>query len=130
MMHNINQNEEGFSYTYSARQQEDVQAIRQKYLPKEEDKMAQLRKLDQYVTMSSTIPAIIVGVIGSLLLGIGMCCTMIPSWQEYFVIGIVIGITGLIVMGLAFPVYKIMLKRKQEQAAPEILKLSEEILKK
>ena len=130
MIHNINQSEEGFTYTYSAQQQEDVQAIRQKYLPKEEDKMAQLRKLDQHVTMTSTIPSIIIGVIGSLLLGIGMCCTMIPSWQEYFVAGIVIGVIGLFVMALAFPVHKIVLKRKQEQAAPEILKLSEEILKK
>ncbi|MBR5319824.1 MAG: hypothetical protein IKU46_09570 [Peptococcaceae bacterium] len=130
MMHNINQSEEGFSYTYSARQQEEVQAIRQKYLPKEEDKMAQLRKLDRQVTTSSTIPAIIVGLIGSLLLGIGMCCTMIPSWQAYFVPGIVIGVIGLFVMAFAFPVHKFVLKRKQEQAAPEILKLSEEILKK
>ena len=34
-----------FEYTYSAQQQTEVEAIRNKYLPKEEDKMAQLRKL-------------------------------------------------------------------------------------
>ena len=58
MIQKIHQSEDGFSYTYSARQREDVQAIRQKYLPREEDKMAQLRKLDQNVTLYSTIPAV------------------------------------------------------------------------
>ena len=38
---------ETFSYTYSAKQQAEIQAIRKKYLPREEDKLAQLRKLDE-----------------------------------------------------------------------------------
>ena len=36
-----------FHYTYSAKQQEEVQRIRKKYLPPEEDKMEQLRRLDR-----------------------------------------------------------------------------------
>ena len=34
-----------FEYTYSAQQQQEVERIRKKYLPKEESKMDQLRKL-------------------------------------------------------------------------------------
>ena len=129
MIRNIHQSDKGFSYTYSARQQEDVQAIRQKYLPKEEDKMVQLRKLDQNVTLYSTIPAVVLGIFGALLLGIGICCVTIASWSAYFIPGIVTGIIGLLIMVLAYPLYIIVLKRKQAEAAPQILRLSEEIMK-
>ena len=129
MIRNIHQSDKGFSYTYSARQQEDVQAIRQKYLPKEEDKMVQLRKLDRNVTLYSTIPAVLLGIIGALLLGIGICCVTIASWSAYFIPGIVAGVIGLLIMALAYPLHKIVLKRKQAEAAPQILRLSEEIMK-
>lgn len=129
MIQKIHQSEDGFSYTYSARQQEDVQAIRQKYLPREQDKMAQLRKLDRNVTLYSTIPAVLTGIAGALLLGLGICCATIPSWRAWFVPGIIVGIIGLGIMGLAYPLYHIVLKRKQAEAAPQILQLSEEIMK-
>lgn len=71
-----NQNQT-FHYTYSARQQEEIQNIRKRYLPKEEDKMEQLRRLDQGTTKKGRILSITLGVIGCLLLGVGMCCTMV-----------------------------------------------------
>ena len=42
--------EETFRYTYSAKEQSEVEAIRKKYLPPEENKMEQLRKLDRSAT--------------------------------------------------------------------------------
>ncbi len=48
-----------------------------KYLLKEEDKMELLRKLDRDVTEPGTMWAIVVGIVGCLLRGIGMCCTMV-----------------------------------------------------
>lgn len=39
-----------FTYTYSAKQQEEIRNIRKKYLPREEDKMEQLRRLDRDTT--------------------------------------------------------------------------------
>ena len=39
-----------FKYTYSAPQQEEIKRIREKYLPGEEDKMEQLRRLDHSAT--------------------------------------------------------------------------------
>ena len=123
------ENNQSFEYTYSAEQQKEVEAIRKKYLPKEEDKMAQLRKLDQNVTLYSTIPAVVLGVFGALLLGIGICCVTIASWSAYFIPGIVAGVMGLLIMALAYPLHKIVLKRKQAEAAPQILRLSEEIMK-
>lgn len=121
-------NRETFEYTYSAKQQEEVERIRKKYMPKEEDKMEQLRKLDAEVTKPGTMWSIVVGVIGCLLLGIGMSCTMV--WADsLFVLGIVIGIIGMIVIGMAYPVYIKITERQREKLGPQILALTEELSK-
>lgn len=123
-----NQNKESFSYTYSARQQEKIKRIRDRYLPPEEDKMEQLRRLDQSVTFKGTIVSIIVGIAGTLMLGIGMCCTMV--WEGvWFVPGIVIGVLGIGVLALAHPVFTVITKKERDRIAPEILKLTEELMK-
>ena len=41
---------DSFEYTYSAQRQREVEVIRKKYLPKEEDKLAQLRRLHSIPT--------------------------------------------------------------------------------
>lgn len=124
-----NQNEkETFSFTYSAKEQEEVKNIRQKYMPKEADKMEQLRKLDQSVTQKGTTAAIIVGVIGSLLLGIGMCCAMV--WMgDLFIPGIIIGLVGIAVVSAAYPLYNHIIKKEREKIAPEIMRLTDELMK-
>lgn len=117
-----------FHYTYSAKQQEEVQRIRKKYLPPEEDKMEQLRRLDRSSTRKGTIVSIIVGVAGCLLLGVGMCCTMV--WMEsLFIPGVVIGVVGIAVVGAAYPLFNAITKKERERLAPQILKLTEELSK-
>lgn len=122
------ENREGFSYTYSAKEQQELKKIREKYLPKEENKMEQLRSLDSKATGKATMLAIIIGVIGALLLGVGMCCTMV--WQgRWFVPGILVGIIGIVIVAIAYPVYNKTLKTEREKIAPEVLRLTEELLK-
>ena len=123
-----NQNNATFQYTYSARDQEELKRIRNKYVPKDENKMDQLRRLDARVTQKATMNAIIVGVIGALILGIGMCCCMVWS-DSVFVFGIVIGVIGLMVAALAYPVYMRTLKKEKERVAPEILRLADALMK-
>jgi hypothetical protein len=119
-------NKETFHYTYSAAQQEELEEIRQKYIPKEENKMDQLRRLDESATKPGTIAALAVGVISMLLLGIGMCCTLV--WADrYFVVGIIIGIFGLAGAASALPLYNYITERKRETLAPDIMKLLEEL---
>lgn len=121
-------NNETFQYTYSAKEQEELKKIRQKYMPKEPNKMEQLRKLDHQVTQRGTAASIAVGIIGSLLLGIGMCCAMV--WMGvWFIPGIIIGIVGIAVVALAYPLYKHIIKKEREKIAPEIIRLTDELMK-
>lgn len=117
-----------FHYTYSAKQQEEVRNIRRKYAAPEEDKMEQLRRLDRSVTQKATVAALIVGCLGALLLGVGMSCTMV--WTgAWFVPGIAIGCVGIAAACCAYPVYAHITKKEREKLAPEILRLTDELLK-
>jgi hypothetical protein len=122
----MDNNKETFYYTYSAKDQEEIEKIRLKYIPKEESKMEQLRKLDESATKPGTIAALALGIVSALLLGIGMCCSMV--WADrYFVQGIVIGLLGIAGAVAAYPLYNHITAKKREQIAPEILRLTEEL---
>ena len=119
-----------FTYTYSAKEQEEIKKIRGKYAPptKMETSMEQLRRLDASATKEATVVSLVVGIISTLVLGVGMCCTMV--WNDrLFIPGIVIGIVGIAGVIAAYPIYTHMVKRKREKLAPEILRLSDELMK-
>lgn len=119
---------QSFNYTYSAEQQKEIRNIRKKYAAPEEDKMEQIRRLDRTVNQKATTVSVIIGVIGALILGVGMCCVMV--WEGiWFIPGIVIGIAGIAVLSLAYPLYNITLTKEREKIAPEILRLTDELLK-
>ena len=127
------ENKEGFNFTYSAAQQQEVEDIRKKYLPKEEDKMEQLRKLHGIPTQKAQAASLAVGIIGALIMGTGMSLAMTDIGAALgslaMVIGIVIGIVGMVLVALAYPLYNRVLKKQREKIAPEILRLSDELLK-
>lgn len=122
------QENETFAYTYSSKQQEEVRSIREKYIPKEEDKMAQLRKLDESATRPGTYISIAVGFISSLVFGLGLCCVML--WKDYFVPSIFIGILGMMGIASAYPLFHKITKKQREKLAPEIIKLTDELMMK
>ena len=126
------ENKEGFSFTYSAEQQKEVEAIRKKYLPREEDKMEQLRRLHAVPTQKAQAASIAVGIIGALIMGTGMSLAMteIGAMLGSFamVLGILIGVAGMILVALAYPIYNKILKKERNRIAPEILRLSDELM--
>lgn len=133
-----NKEKETFHYTYSAKQQKEINTIRNKYLPPEEqeDKMAQLRKLDASVTKKATIHAVVIGIIGALILGLGMSLAMteiaeIINLQKNIsiIIGIIIGLIGIVFVCLAYPIYNRTLRKERERIAPKIIKLTDELMK-
>ena len=122
-----------FEYTYSAQRQQEVEEIRKQYLPKAENKMEELRKLHAVPTQKAQAASLAFGVIGALILGTGMSLCMTDMGTALgrldMVIGIAVGLIGMVLVALAYPVYKRVLKKQREKIAPEILRLSEELLK-
>ena len=137
-MENNNQEKSGFSYTYSAREQAEVKRIREKYTPptEAEDKMERLRRLDASVTQSALIVALTLGIVGVLILGFGMSLIMtdlgeiLGAYKDMaMVVGIAVGIVGGIVASLAYPIYNAIVKAKRKKLAPEIIRLTDELMK-
>lgn len=98
--------------------------------------MERLRKLDAKVGQKATSLSLIVGVLGALIMGFGMSLVMTDLGTALrmhalvsMMIGIVTGILGIVLVALAYPTYKNVMKKEREKAAPEILKLTEELLK-
>ena len=122
-----------FEYTYSAQQQKEVEEIRKKYLPREETKMEQLRRLHAIPTQKAQAASLAMGVIGALILGTGMslCMTELSGFLggTAMFIGIPVGIAGMVLVALAYPIYNRVLKKQREKIAPKILLLSDELLK-
>lgn len=123
----MEKNSNTFEYTYSAPRNDEVRKIREKYLPREETKMEQLRRLDESTTKKGMVCSLTLGIASALILGIGMCCTMV--WNNFpFVPGVVIGGIGIIGMVLAYPLNVNLTKKERERLAPEILKLTSELM--
>lgn len=120
---------ESFSYIYSAKQQEEIKKIREKYVPAEGiDKMEQLRRLDAGVTQKANVISLVAGIVGALILGVGMCCCMVWAGKR-FVPGIIIGVIGIAVILAAYPLYNHVSKKERKKIAPEILRLTDELMK-
>ena len=125
---NDNQNNGSFQYTYSAKQQEELRRIRSKYVPREESKMERLQRLDAGATRKATIQSLCIGIIGALILGTGMSCCMV--WGGgWFVPGIIVGVAGLAILACAYPAYNRVLKNERERIAPEVIRLTDELMK-
>lgn len=125
----MSENKNGFDYSYSAKQQEEIEAIRRKYLPAEpveESAMERLRRLDASVTNKGMCASLICGILGCLVFGLGMSCALV--W-DMLVPAAILGVVGAIGIALAYPVYLRVTRKQRERVAPEILRLTEELKK-
>lgn len=121
-----------FRYSYSSSLQKELQDIKKKYTgqpeSQEEDQLELLRKLDKSSTRKSTIVSIVMGAAGCLIMGIGMCCTMVWA-AAMFIPGIIIGVAGIAMMAAAYPVYVRITKRERARIAPQVLDIIEKLSK-
>jgi len=133
------ENKESFNYTYSAKEQDEIKAIRQKYeeKSKNEDKMTALRRLDASVTKKATVASLIFGIIGALVMGFGMSLVMEERFAEFLgieggtvmLVGITTGLVGIALVALAYPIYNGIVKKEREKIAPQIIRLTDELMK-
>ena len=128
--------ETNFKYTYSAKEQDEIKRIRQIYQVREEDGMSKLRKMDAKVSQKATVVSLVLGIVGALVMGSGMSLIMtnlgtILGMTDIasMIVGGVVGSFGILLAALAYPVYSVVLKKERAKIAPEILRLTEELMK-
>ena len=129
---------DGYSFSYSAKEQEELKAIKSKYVTTGagEDKLARLRRLDKSVTGSATAVSLALGTVGALIMGFGMSLFMsdlasILGLGEVaaVAIGIPTGLIGMALVAVAYPVYSLVVKLQKKRLGPEIIALADELIK-
>lgn len=134
-----NDRQSGFNYSYSAKEQEELKRIREKYTTPEKktkNNIERLRRLDSRVTQKAQSVSLIFGVLGTLILGLGMSLAMTDLAEKLglfphisMLLGIAIGIVGIILTALAYPIYNLVIKRERKKIAPEIIRLTDTLMK-
>ena len=111
-----------------------VQKIRTQYTEKQHTELDALKELDAKVKRPANVFAYTYGSVSAIVMGAGMSLVMTDigatiGLASAMVPGIAIGVVG---MGLAlttYPIYKKILNSRKKKYAPEILKLSEKVIK-
>ena len=119
-----------FEYSYTApteAERREIASIRKQYETKSEKqiKIDRIRRLDSFVQSFSMTLSLIIGVMGTLIFGLGMA--MILVWS-ITVFGIIVCVVGAVPVAAAYPIFLVTMKRTKEKYGEEILKLSDEIL--
>jgi len=115
-----------FSYTYSATENREVLNIRNKYLPRQESKLEELKRLDDLVQTSGVSQGLCMGIGGCLVFGLGLCIAMEVIGHVVW-LGILLGLMGVAGMLSAFPIYRRFFNKAKARYAPRILELIAEI---
>ena len=110
-------NENAFSYTYSAACNQEVLSIRKKYLPQEETKLEELKRLDNLVHSAGVMEALIVGIGGCMVFGLGLCLAMEVIGHMAW-LGVILGLAGTVEMIAAFPIYRKVFNKAKAQHSP------------
>lgn len=110
-----------------------VQKIRTQYTEKEHTQLDALRALDAKVKRPVNVFAYVFGSISAIIMGSGMSLIMTDLGQKIGVentmtIGVVVGLVGLLLAIVNYPIYKKRLASRKSKYAEQILKLSDEIM--
>lgn len=114
-------------------QQYMAQKIRAQYINKQPSELDALRELDSKVKRPAYGFAYVFGVISAIVMGAGMSLVMTDigatvGIDNNMLIGIVIGIIGMLMAIINYPIYKGILNGRKKKYGDKILNLSEKIL--
>ncbi len=112
-----------------------VQKIRTQYMEKDntENDLDMLRELDAEVKRPANLFGYIFGSIAAIIMGTGMSLVMTDIGEQLGIsntmpLGIVIGVIGMLMAIVNYPIYNKILSSRKEKYAGRILKLSEKIM--
>lgn len=113
-----------------------VQKIRTQYMEKDstEKDLSLLRELDAEVKRPANVFGYTFGSIGAIIMGAGMSLVMTDIGQQLGIsnpmpLGIVVGVVGMFMAIINYPIYKSILSSRKEKYADRILSLSEKLMK-
>lgn len=114
-------------------QQFAAQKIRARYLEKQTTELDTLRALDTRVRRPAAVFAYIFGSISAVIMGAGMSLVMTDigatvGIADPLIPGIVIGVVGMILALINYPIYKGILGSRKRKYGAGILALSEKIM--
>lgn len=112
-----------------------VQKIRTQYTEKENTELDALKALDAKVRRPANVFAYTFGAISAIIMGAGMSLVMTDIGSTVglsapMVPGIVIGIAGMAMAILNYPMYKGILGSRRRKYAAQIVALSDKIMNK
>ncbi len=121
---------EQFNFKYTAPTEEErkeIDSIRRQYSKQEktETKFERLKRLDGIVKNTAVIWALVLGVLGCLVFGLGL--TMILEWN-LILYGVILMVAGSVPMAISYPIYNWLINKGKRKYGDEILRLSEELL--
>ena len=110
-----------------------VQKIRTQYTEKEHTQLDALNDLDKKVKPPANVFAYIFGTIGAIIMGSGMSLVMTEigsmlGVENTMIPGIAVGVIGLLMVIINYPIYKKILSSRREKYADKIIALSDEIM--
>lgn len=110
-----------------------AQKIRTQYMEKQPSELDALRELDTKVKRPASVFAYVFGSISAIIMGAGMSLVMTEigdtlGMSDPLVPGVIIGIVGMIMALINYPIYKSILGSRKQKYAPQILKMSEKIM--
>ena len=103
-----------------------VKSIKRQYEGVENSPLKRIKALDRRVKLPAEIFTYTFGIIGALVLGVGMCLAMKVIFDA-MLIGVGIGLVGIGMVSINYPIYRRILKRRKNKFGEEILKLCSEI---
>ncbi|MBQ2936003.1 MAG: dihydropteridine reductase [Lachnospiraceae bacterium] len=110
-----------------------VQKIRTQYTEKEHTRLDELKELDTKVKRPANVFAYVFGSISAIIMGSGMSLVMTDigssiGMEDTMVPGIVIGVVGMLMAIVNYPIYKKMLASRRKKYADKIMELSDKIM--
>lgn len=110
-----------------------AQKIRAQYMEKEFSELDELRELDARVKRPATVFAYVFGSISAIIMGAGMSLVMtdigsIVGMDDVMIPGIVIGVIGMILALVNYPIYKGIMKSRKKKYGAKIIEMSDKIM--
>lgn len=111
-----------------------VQKIRTQYTERESTQLDALKELDAKVKRPANVFAYLFGSIGAIIMGSGMSLVMTEigttiGLENAMIPGIIIGVAGLLIAVVNYPIHKSLLNSRRKKYADQIIALSDEIIK-